>query len=143
MKRFFLPLAFGVLLFTAEKAQAQSPETGKEEFTSKKAYTYVEQMPEFRGDLMQYLSSSLKYPESAKREKIGGKVVVRFVIDESGNVKDPKIARPVQSDLDAEALRVIAEMPAWKPGIQSGKPVEVHYTIPVVFQLKDNPEAGE
>ena len=37
--------------------------------------------------------------------------------------------------MDAEALRVVSGMPAWKPGMQRGKPVRVSFTLPVIFKL--------
>ena len=38
--------------------------------------------------------------------------------------------------LEAEALRVVASMPAWNPGMQGGKPVNVQYMLPISFRLQ-------
>ena len=77
-----------------------------------------------------------KYPEQAKRDKISGKVSVKFVIEKDGSIADPVVVRSVDPYLDKEALRVVKSMPKWKPGKQRGKPVRVSYTVPVIFKLQ-------
>ena len=54
---------------------------------------------------------------------------------EDGSIEDVAVAQPVSPDIDAEALRVVATMPKWKPGRQNGKPVKVMYTQPISFKL--------
>ena len=100
----------------------------------------TEMMPQFpKGDraLMEYILKNLKYPDAAKYAKVQGRVVVKFIIDESGIVRDAKIIKSVHPALDAEALRVVNLMPVWKPGISEGQPVSVFFTIPVVFRLSE------
>lgn len=107
----------------------------------KPSFVVVEQMPEFPGGqpaLMKYLRENIKYPTQAKGEKAQGTVVVKFTVNKAGKVKDAKVVRGVHKELDAEALRVISSMPDWNPGKQNGKPVNVEFTIPVEFSLKDN-----
>jgi len=67
---------------------------------------------------------------------ISGKVIVRFLVDKQGNIKDVAIEKGVDSLLDQEAMRVVSNMPKWKPGEQRGKPVEVTLSVPVEFKLK-------
>ena len=101
-------------------------------------YEVVEKMPEFPGgiaELMKYLSSNIKYPVEAHKAGIQGRVVVSFVVNKDGTVKDAKIVRSVDKSIDAEALRVISAMPKWQPGYQDGKAVSVRYTVPVTFRL--------
>lgn len=101
-------------------------------------YEVVEKMPEFPGgiaELMKYLSSNIKYPVEAHKAGIQGRVVVSFVVNKDGTVKDAKIVRSVDKSIDAEALRVISAMPKWLPGYQDGKAVKVRYTVPVTFRL--------
>jgi len=102
----------------------------------------VEEMPEFPGGgtpaLMQYLRENMRYPEAARKNGTQGRVTVQFVVAEDGSIKQPKILRPVDKDMDAEALRLISSMPKWKPGRQKGQPVAVRYTAPVVFRLDDD-----
>lgn len=62
-----------------------------------------------------------------------GRVVIVFVIDESGRVTDAKVLRGADPDLDREALRLVESMPNFIPGKSNGKPVKVRYTIPIKF----------
>ncbi len=104
----------------------------------------VEKMPEFPGGesaLRQFIANNIIYPELAKDNGIQGKVYVTFVVSKSGSVANAKIARGVDPLLDKEALRVVNSLPAWIPGYQEGKPVNVSYTVPINFVL-DGDKAG-
>jgi TonB family protein len=70
-----------------------------------------------------------------------GRVIVQFVVEENGDLRQLKVVRGVSPSLDGEALRVVATMPKWKPGKVDGKPVKVNYTIPVAFRLTGGEEA--
>lgn len=94
-----------------------------------------EDMPEFRGNLLKYVAEHVNYPEIAKENDIQGTVYVGFVINENGKVTDVTILRGVDPILDKEALKVVENLPDWKPGKQSGKNVKVRMNIPIKFQL--------
>ena len=100
----------------------------------------VEVKPTFNGgsasDFLAWVNSNINYPESAKENDEQGKVIVNFVVDKAGKVSDVKVLRGVSEALDAEAVRVVSESPAWTPATAQGKPVAVNYTLPVVFALK-------
>lgn len=103
------------------------------------AYDVVEQMPEFPGgmkELLKFLQDNLKYPESAKKNNLQGRVVVQFVVEKDGTPTEFNVVRPVDPDLDAEALRVLKTMPKWKPGMEKGEAVRVKFTVPVAFKLQ-------
>jgi TonB family protein len=114
------------------------------------AFDVVEEMPEFPGGpkaLMDYLMTNVKYPKTAFDANIQGRVIAQFVVDKEGTVRDAHVVKSVDPALDAEALRVINNMPKWRPGRQNGKVVNVKYTIPVNFNLqgddkKENTEVG-
>ena len=97
-------------------------------------------MPEFPGGMsamMTYLMDNVKYPADAKKDKKEGRVACSFVITKEGKVTDAHVVKSSGTEsLDNEALRVVNNMPDWKPGKENGEPVNVHYTIPVVFKLK-------
>lgn len=102
-------------------------------------WDFVEVQPKFPGGmagLLHYLRENTKYPTNAIENDVQGKVYVRFVITEKGKVEDAHIIRSVYPVLDKEALRVINNLPTWKPGEQAGKPVRVWFTIPIVFVLR-------
>lgn len=102
-------------------------------------FTYVEQMPEFPGGLSAmnlYLSRNIRYPEDALKKGIQGKVIIRFVVDKTGELDDIQVIRSIYPSLDAEAKRVIKAMPKWKPGKQNGRVVRTSFTIPVSFRTE-------
>ena len=109
------------------------------DITDKEVLTFVEEMPEFPGGvnaLLTYLRTNIDYPDSARVKNIEGKVFLRFVIDEEGNVTHPEVLRSLHPLLDAEAIRVVQQMPKWSPGKQNGKPVSVYFTLPIFFTLE-------
>ena len=63
-------------------------------------------------------------------------VLITFVIDKKGKVKDVEIIRGVERSLDKEAKRVIESLPKFAPGKQRGKPVQVQFTVPIKFKLQ-------
>lgn len=119
--------------------QGEQPNSKKSEQIDEKVYDKVEQMPEFPGgntELTNFIIKSVQYPAEAKKKGTQGKVYVNFVIGNDGTVKNAKIARGVDSLIDAEALRVVNSMPKWSPGKHEGKNVAVQYTLPINFALK-------
>ena len=110
------------------------------------AFDVVEEMPEFPGGpkaLMDYLMTNVKYPKTAFDADIQGRVIAQFVVDKEGTVRDAHVVKSVDPALDAEALRVINNMPKWRPGRQNGKVVNVKYTIPVSFSLDGNNDSPQ
>ncbi len=106
-------------------------------------FEVVENMPEFPDGgmpgLMKYLSTNIRYPEAAHKAGTQGRVTVQFVVGKDGSIGNVGILRGVDPNLDAEAIRVISSMPKWKPGTQKGEPVNVKYTVPVMFRLTPKP----
>ena len=103
-------------------------------------YDMVEEQPKYPGGvaaMMNYLSANIKYPNSAKQKGIEGKVIVQFVVDRTGTIRDCKVLRSIDTDLDKEAIRVIKNMPKWTPGMQRGEKVSVKYTLPIFFSLNE------
>lgn len=103
-----------------------------------KPFTTVEQMPQFKGgdtELMKFIGNNLKYPIEAQEAGIQGKVTVRFIVDENGNVTNPQIIRGIDPACDREALRIIKLMPQWVAGKQNGQNVPVEFTLPILFRL--------
>lgn len=132
MKRYQIYLLLFAMLFPVSVI-AQEKESAK-----KDVYEKVDQMPEFPGGIEQlkvYISDHLVYPPEASKKKIQGKVFVSFIVDKEGKVTNAKIVRGVDPLLDKAALKVISELPKWKPGENKGKLVNVAYTIPVKFAL--------
>lgn len=103
-----------------------------------KPFDVVEQMPEFPGgmpELMKFLQENVKYPEEAMKNGIQGRVLIQFIVEKDGSISEAKVIKKVNELLDAEALRVIGEMPKWTPGKQKGQEVRVKFVLPVTFRL--------
>lgn len=108
--------------------------------SSPEIFYVVEDMPHFPGGkakLREYISSNIRYPGNAKKNKISGTVPVNFTVDKNGNVKNVFVAKGkgIDPNLDKEAIRVISGMPKWEPGSQRGKKVDVDLSVPVKFAL--------
>ena len=101
-------------------------------------FTVVQKIPEFPGGwsaFMQWLTKNLKYPESARKNKIQGTVVVSFIVNKDGSIASTKVSTSADPVLDAEALRVMKMMPKWKPGMDRNKVCRTMIAVPVVFKL--------
>jgi protein TonB len=138
-------------LMTADQAQTEikdvevmeMPTEVKEEVKEEEAepepFVVVEEMPMFPGgdvELLKYIGEHTQYPEVAKENNIQGRVIVRFCVTAKGGVSQVSILKGVDPELDAEAIRVVNTLPAFKPGKQGGKPVPVWYMVPITFTLK-------
>ncbi len=102
-------------------------------------YDVVEQMPEFPGGMpamIEFLQTNLNYPKDAKKQNVGGRILVMFVVEADGSISNVRVAKKVFPSLDAEALRVVKAMPKWNPGKEKGKPVRVNFSLPIVFSPK-------
>ncbi len=114
-------------------------EVEEEEVEEQQIFQVVEEMPEFpggMGECMKWLSKNMKYPTISQENGVQGRVIVQFVVNRDGSIVDATVARGVDPYLDKEALRVVGQMPKWKPGKQRGKAVRVKYTLPVMFRLQ-------
>ena len=101
-------------------------------------FAIVEDNPRYPGGteaLHKFLMTNLKYPETAKKKGIQGIVVVSYIIDSKGNVKQAKVMRGVSPELDQEALRLTNMIKGWKPATQNGKPIKRVVTMPIRFSL--------
>lgn len=101
-------------------------------------YDVAEENPSFPGGqaaMKEYLSANIKYPPTAAKEKIEGRVILQFVVGADGKISDTEVVRSIHPLLDAEAIRVVSTMPQWTPGKMNGKPVNVRFTMPVSFKL--------
>ncbi|MBQ8521696.1 MAG: energy transducer TonB [Bacteroides sp.] len=114
-------------------------EVEEEEVEETQIFQVVEEMPEFPGGMaecMKWLGKNMKYPTISQENGVQGRVIVQFVVNKDGSIVDATVARGVDPYLDKEALRVVGQMPKWKPGKQRGKAVRVKYTLPVMFRLQ-------
>ena len=120
-----------------------------------------EEAKEFR----KYIAQNLKYPPEAIDAGATGKIFIKFIVNKNGKVVIPDQAtlakaegkplgevvvvsyRTVSEDAEEpedkyiemfknEVIRVVSSSPAWEPGRQRGKEVDVLFTFPVNFILQ-------
>jgi len=106
-----------------------------------KVFAEYETMPIFPGGdqaLLDFIYKNLKYPDSAIKDKIEGRVILRFVITKIGEVDKIEIARSLQPDCDKEAIRVVKMLPKFVPGTDHGKPESRLYILLVTFKLDNH-----
>ena len=100
-------------------------------------YFIAEQMPEYPGGttaMMTRINETLSYPSSLQSRGAEGTSVIRFIVDEKGDVVSTEVFTSAGNKFDAEAIRVVRSL-KFKPGKEKGKPVKVYMTVPVSFKL--------
>lgn len=108
------------------------------------AYYDCDYKPSFLGStdpkvfLEKWVYAYLKYPKEAVRQGIQGRVLVDFVVDEKGKVRDVRVLKGVHPLLDDEAVKVVSASPDWKPARDRGKKVKCGMSLYVEFKLERN-----
>lgn len=129
-------------------AKSGSDDASPNSVVSSEPVKVAAEMPRFPGgeaEMMKFLAYNIKYPEAAKKAGKSGRVVVKFIVSKTGKVESPEIVRSVSPELDAEALRVVGELPDFIPGRSDGKAVACLYALPVSFALTggDDEKTGQ
>ncbi len=104
-----------------------------EEMPEPEVFVVVEQMPQLVGGLAS-IQRHLRYPASARRAGVQGRVIVQFVVDEEGKIQNPRVVRGIEAGCDEEAVRVVQTL-RFTPGKQRGKVVKVKMSLPITFKL--------
>jgi periplasmic protein TonB len=120
------------------ETEVEQVEVQEEEAPQEVLY-FVEENPSFPGGdvaLMTYLQEHTEYPQIAIENNIQGRVFIKFCVTYKGTVEQISVVKGVDPALDAEAVRVVSTLPAWKPGKQGGVPVNVWFQTQVNFKLK-------
>lgn len=100
-------------------------------------FTTVEMLPKFSGgDIawQKFLKDSIQYPENARKQKIEGKVMVKFIVKKDGSIEDIK-ALSGPEELKQAAIDVVKKSPKWVPGMQNGKKVSFFQIQYITFTL--------
>jgi protein TonB len=98
-------------------------------------FVVVENMPVLQGGLGE-LQRKVKYPEMARRAGIEGRVTVQFIVNENGQVENPRVIRGIGGGCNEAALEAVKQA-NFTPGMQRGRPVRVQYSLPIVFRLQN------
>jgi len=97
----------------------------------------VQQKPEFPGGekaLGKFITDHLHIPPDEMSGQLN--ILLQFVIDPEGHVRDIKVVRSSTKRLDQRAMDVVRNMPLWKPGKQNGRPVGVIMLLPIRIQYQ-------
>lgn len=134
-----MKLAIALLgLFLSLAAFHADAQTVSLEQVQERAIEFPEVMPEFPGGeegLKKYMAENLKYPDGAEERKVQGTVVVIGIIETDGAMEHVVVLRGIDPYADEEALRLVREMPKWKPGMNNGKLARTLMRVPVTFEL--------
>lgn len=108
---------------------------------SSQLFLFAQTMPSFPGGeskLREYIIKNFNYPDYERTHGISGTSNVSFVVEKDGSLTDIKVVKgvPKGSGCDAEGIRLVKQMPRWKPGIQNGKPVRVQMSLPIIFTIQ-------
>lgn len=100
--------------------------------TSKHIFTAIQSAAEYPGGIEEFFRYIIKHLKISRSEFVRGTVLVRFLIDVDGRVKEPTIIKGMVTEgMKNKILEVFNESPLWRPGIQNGKPVRIQYTLPL------------
>ena len=106
--------------------------------------TTAASLPRFNGGSTQvfdeWVRANISYPAKAAANHIQGRVVLSFIISETGEVKDVKVIEGLDKELDAEAVRVVSSSPKWTPAMKQGKPMATELLFPITFKLDSTTE---
>jgi TonB family protein len=86
--------------------------------------------------LYEYFTKELTYPATALKDSIQGVVSVAFTIGKDGRPERISVEQSLGAAFDEEAIRLIRNMPVWRPATYNGKPVASRMSVPLTFQIK-------
>ena len=119
--------------------QADVDEKIKTGTVKRETTTPMNRIPSYlrgKSEALKFLARYTKYPISALKAKVEGRVLVKFVVERDGSISDIDIYKGVSPDLDAEAIRVLNMMPKWISDKQKGEKEAETFIMPISFRLE-------
>jgi protein TonB len=80
-----------------------------------------------------FINKNLKYPESARKYKMTGYVMIEFYVEQNGMQSDVKVSQGLIKSLDDEAVRVVSLSPLWYPATKYGILLRTRQTVFINF----------
>jgi TonB family protein len=77
---------------------------------------------------------NFSYPEQARIHNMGGRVVLKVYLDETGSIQYIENLNPVGFGMDEEAIRAVSKA-KFKPGLYRGEEVKMAVIVPIIFRL--------
>ena len=96
----------------------------------------VEVMPSFPGGhtaMESHFKKNLSYTPEMKETGYYARILLTFVVEKDGALRDIKVVRNLCPACDAEVVRVLKMVPKWIPARIGNKPVRTSMAIPVMF----------
>lgn len=87
-------------------------------------------------ELRKYLAANTTYPEAARNQGWQGTVMLEFVVEKDGSIKQVNVLSGVCQALDEEAIRVVKAMPKWKAAENNGQKCRAFFDLPITFTLQ-------
>jgi|GEM_PF-995519 len=118
------------------------------------AYYPYQQMPVYlEGDggqqaIVIAIQQRVRYPMEALRNRLAGRVFVRFQVDKTGHVRDPRVVGGIDESkftgsaldavrqLETTVLQAVSGLGAFRPGQRDGEAEAVSFTVPITFKLQ-------
>lgn len=116
-----------------------SPKIEGEEESGSGEFVATEELPMYpngEGGFISDIQNNIRYPESARMAGIQGRVIVEFVIETDGYVREVTVLNSVHPELDAEAVRIVKEFQRFIPAQADGNAVPVRFSLPIEFRLE-------
>lgn len=100
-------------------------------------YESVDVQPSFPGgdaEMIKYINRERRYPRQAYTRGVEGRVLCSFVVNKDGSISHVSVIKGVEESLNREAMRIVANMPAWDAGLIDHTPVPVYCILPIAFR---------
>lgn len=93
------------------------------------------QFPGGTDSLNAFIDANLRYPQEAIEHQVEGQVIVKCIINDSGEITEPVVVNGLSGECDAEALRLVTSLPRFFPAEYNSEPVFLATQIVVKFVL--------
>lgn len=121
----------------ASFAFAQEVKISTAETDSSHIFIDYEENAQFPGGekaCFRWIQEHIKYPESCCVNIPQGRVIVSFIVEKDGTIDSISVKKSPDPLLSKEAIRVVSEMPKWKPARWNGKVIRSQFFLPIIFK---------
>ncbi len=113
----------------------KTKENSDQPVESEEGYAQAEPLDGY-AHLYAYFNANLVYPASALKDSIQGVQTISFIINKDGSVEQIEVEQSLGAEFEKEAIRLIQNMPGWKPARLDGNPVATRISLPITFQIQ-------